>query len=165
MCLYIHEEVIEDEANEAPQERHAQREDRIICRICNQEFSDKNKMMMHRKSDHIDKVNMCKNILAGINCRKGPIYCWYNHSKRAAEAGELSRSTYRNTTTVPALNEQNFPNGPTPKGAVVGQGNMDLQMILQTLLTQQQQMTVMMAEILKLKKLNNKLTLSSTIQM
>jgi hypothetical protein len=152
MCLYVHEEVLQDEGNEAAHEKHTQREARIICRICNEEFSDKNEMMMHRKTDHIDKVNMCKNILAGINCRKGPIYCWYNHSRKAVETGELSRSTYRNTTTVPAFNEQNFPNGPTPKGAVVGQGNMDLQMIHQTLLTQQQQMTSMMTEIMKLKK-------------
>ena len=94
---------------------------------------------------------MCKNILAGINCRKGPIYCWYNHNRKASETREISRTTNRQTTSLPEFNEHNFPYGPTSRGPVVGQDNMDLKVIHQTLIQQQQQMTVLMAEILKLK--------------
>ena len=151
-CLYRHEAAAESIENGTPQTTQAHGDTPITCRICNKDFGDKNEMMMHRKADHLDKVNMCKNILAGINCSKGPIYCWYNHNQQAARTGALSRSTSRNTSSIPAFTEENFPYGPIPKGAVVGQGNMDLQMINQTLITQQQQMSVIMTEILKLKK-------------
>ena len=151
-CLYKHETAVESVENGPVQAIPAQHGDQITCRICNTRFEDKNEMMMHRKSDHIEKVNMCKNITAGITCRKGPLYCWYNHNQQASNTGAISRSTNINTTTVPAFNETNFPYGPTPKGVVVGQGNMDLQMIQQALLTQQQQMTSILAEILNLKK-------------
>ena len=149
-CLYIHEGTTNNLNTVVTQEN--QTDGPVTCRICLSEFHDKNEMMIHRKNEHIDKVGMCKNISAGLNCRKGPAHCWYNHNKQAANTGATSRSTSRNTTSVPAFTEGNFPYGLTPRGAVVGQGNLDLQMIHQTLLQQQQQMTVMMAEILKLKK-------------
>ena len=150
-CLYIHTSGVNNIENETPQ-ANVHRANQITCRICNNSFEDKNDMIMHRKAEHIEKVNMCKNILAGITCRKGPIYCWYNHSQQAESTGAISRSTRRNTTAVLPFTEQNFPSGPIPKGVVMGQGNIDLQMIQHTLLAQQQQMTALMGEMLKLKK-------------
>ena len=91
---------------------------------------------------------------------KGPIYSWYNHYRKAAETGEIPRSTNRQTTTVPSFDAQHFLYGPTPRRPVVGQDNMDLKV-----LQQQQQMTVIMVEILKMKNWNSKPILFWTIQM
>ena len=151
-CLYIHEGTTNNLNTVVTQENLRQVTDgAVICRICLSEFHDKNEMMIHRKNEHIDKVGMCKNISAGLNCRKGPVHCWYNHIKKDAITGATLRPTSQNPTSVPAFTEENFPYRLTPRGAVVGQGNIDLQMIHQTLLTQQQAMTVMMDEIMKLK--------------
>ena len=120
----------------------------MICRTCKTEFNDKNDMMVHRKTEHLSEVKICKNFKAGLNCRKGPDMCWYRHEQTEMN----SRNISRNSINAPAFNLQNFPIGPTPQGAVVGQYKMDLQMIQQTLLTQQQQMMEMMREIMNLKK-------------
>ena len=59
-CLYRHEAAAESIENGTPQTTQAHGDTPITCRICNTDFGDKNKMMMHRKADHLDKVNMCK---------------------------------------------------------------------------------------------------------
>ena len=104
-------------------------------------------MMNHRKSDHPNQVGVCKNIAAGLNCRKGPVYGWYRHE----QTNSTSRSTQRNTTAAPAFTLQNFPFRPAPQGAAVGHNNMELQIIQQTLHQQQQQMSAIMTEIMKLR--------------
>ena len=146
-CLYKHEgsnnDVLSGDANQAQRN-----ETKITCRTCTQEFSDKNEMMVHRKIDHLSEVKMCKNILAGVNCRKGPVYCWYRHNQN----DEPTRSTPLNNIRAPAFNVQNFPYGPTPQRAVVGQNHVSLQMIQQTLQAQQHQMSVIMAELMRLRQ-------------
>ena len=105
-------------------------------------------MMNHRKKEHLHEIKDCKNIVAGLNFRKGMEFCWYRHDR----VGTNLRSTSRSTMTTPSYTLPNFPYEPTPQGPVVGQDNVSLQMIHQTLQVQQQQMTVMMAELLKLKQ-------------
>ena len=127
LCLYKHK----GSKNDATQENHVQGiNDPIACRICLSEFHDKNEMMIHRKSDHLNIVGICKNIEAGLTCRKGPDHCWYRHDMMTN-----SRPTSRNHTTGPAFNAENFPFRPTPQGAVVGQSQMQLQMIQHSLQT------------------------------
>ena len=136
-CLYRHEDATNDINIVNSQAQGA--EGHITCRICLSEFHDKNEMMIHRKSEHLSRVGICKNIEAGLICRKGPDHCWYQHNMMNS-----SRSTLRNNTTVPVFNVENFPHGPTPQGGVVGQNNMQFQIIQQTLQAQQQQMALMM---------------------
>ena len=144
LCLYRHEGV----TNNTTQENQTQGpEGQIICRICLSEFHDKNEMMIHRKSDHLDKVGACKNIEAGLTCRKGPNHCWYRHD-RATRTKTISRTN----TETPAFTVENFPFGPTPQGGVVGQNHMQLQMIQQTLQAQQRQMSLMMTEFLRMRQ-------------
>ena len=92
-------------------------------------------------------MEFVKNIEAGLTCRKGPDHCWYRHDMMTN-----SRPTSRNHTTDPAFNVENFPFGPTPQGAVVGQSQMELQMIQHSLQAQQQQMSLMMAEIMRIRQ-------------
>ena len=148
-CLYVHEGSSDDieTAEAAPSE--AQGRNGIICRTCKESFEDKNEMMNHRKRDHPNQVGICKNIAACLNCRKGPGNCWYRHDQISSST--TSRTTQRNTTAVPSYTLQNFPYGPAPQGAVVGQNNMKLQMIQQALQQQQQQMSAMMTQIMRLR--------------
>jgi hypothetical protein len=148
-CLYKHEGAKEDIETQASK---AQAGSSIICRSCQHEFSDKDEMMIHRKIEHLSEVKACKNIQAGVNCKKGPLHCWYRHDLPVITESGSSNSTRGSNTTVPAFNVENFLYGPTPKAAMVGQGNVELQFIHQTLQQQQQQMLAMMAEIMKLKK-------------
>ena len=143
-CLYRHEGSNETGGTQENQESG----DIVICRTCKTENKDKNDIMVHRKLEHLSEVKICMNFNEGLNCRKGSDMCWYKH-----EQTEMNpRNTSRNSINTTAFNLQNFPNGPTPQGAGVGQYKMDLQMIQQTLLTQQQQMMEMMREIMNLKK-------------
>jgi hypothetical protein len=77
-CLYIHEGTTNNLNTVVTQEN--QTDGPVTCRICLSEFHDKNEMMIHRKNEHLDKVGICKNIAAGLNCRKGPVHCWYKHN-------------------------------------------------------------------------------------
>ena len=79
-------------------------------------------MMMHRKNEHISEVKGCKKIQAGINCQKGPVYCWYRHDLRVPTTTGNSRSTWGPITTAPAFNVENFPYGPTPPEGNGGTG-------------------------------------------
>ena len=144
-CLYRHEGVINNVGT--PDNQTQAPAGHITCRICLSEFYDKNEMMVHRKSDHLDKVGMCKNIEAGLKCRKGPMHCWYRHDRVIR-----TETTSRNNTEAPAFTVQNFPFRPTPQGGVVGQNQMQLQMIQQTLQAQQQQMSMMMTEIMRMRQ-------------
>ena len=146
-CLYIHEESVVNNEDGSKHSGQTQGEEgRITCRTCQEDFKDKNEMMVHRKIQHLNVVGVCKNIAAGINCRKGPENCWYRHDQHITP-----KSTLRNSTTaVPAFTQQNFPYGPTPLRAVVGQSNVELQLIQQTLQQQQQQMATIMTALLKL---------------
>ena len=142
-CLYKHEGEIET----AETQRNQTQEGLFSCRTCNEEFSDKNDMMMHRKDKHLQEVKACKNIKAGLNCWKGPVNCWYRHDSPSA-------STLQNNIAPPAFKFklQNFPVGPTPQAGLVGQEKIQLQLIQQTLQQQQQQMNAMMTVIMSLKK-------------
>ena len=145
MCLYKHQ--VENEVT-YPHESQPHQENTVTCRSCKNQFGNKHDMMSHRKKDYLNEVKDCKNFIAGLNCRMGPEWCWYRHDR----TGTKSTSTLPKSTSAPSFNLQNFPHGPTPQGVVVGQSNVDLQVIQQTLIAQQQQMTVMMTEILKLQK-------------
>ena len=147
-CLYKHEGVQTDVETQAYQ---TQEGNSITCRSCQQEFSDKNEMMIHRKIEHLSEVKACKNVQNGVNCIKGPLHCWYRHDMPVNQNTSAPIvNTQRNTTAAPAFNLQNFPLGPTPQGAVVGNQSMELQIIHQTLQQQQQQMATMMMAIMKL---------------
>ena len=148
-CLYIHEGSVENNKDGGPHGGQTQREEgKIVCRTCQVDFKNKNKMMVHRKREHLNIVGVCKNILAGINCRNGPENCWYRHDQCT-----IPKSTIiNNTKSVPAFTPENFPFGPTPRKAVVGPNNVEFQLIQQTLQQQQQQMATMMAAILQLAK-------------
>ena len=147
LCLYKHEGSMADGTHANVNQTQGE-EGKVSCRTCKNEFRDKNEMMVHRKIDHINEVKMCKNILAGVNCRKSAVYCWHRHTNDASSPKDIPM----NNTAAPAFNVKNFPYGPTPQRAVVGQDNVSLQMIQQTLQSQQQQMTVIMSELMRLRQ-------------
>ena len=146
-CLYIHDTLAENKGDGGAHSAQTQREeDSFTCRTCKENFKDKNEMMVHRKREHLNTVGVCKNISAGINCRKGPENCWYRHDHISIPKSILRK----NTTAVPAFTPQNFPYGPTPRRTVVGQDNVELQLIQKALQHQQEQMATMMTALLKL---------------
>ena len=75
-CLYIHDgAVVNNEDVEAHGRQPYGEEGKITCRTCQGDFKDKHDIMVHRKREHLNIVGVCKNISAGINCRKGPENC------------------------------------------------------------------------------------------
>ena len=52
----------------------------IKCKNCGNEFSTKNKLMIHRKVEHPETVAACRNNLEG-KCRYEADLCWWNHRK------------------------------------------------------------------------------------
>ena len=69
-CWYRHEENDEEEKNELSAEMN--------CRYCAECFSSKNDLMMHKKQEHIEKVERCRKFLQG-NCSLSENSCWYKH--------------------------------------------------------------------------------------
>ena len=53
-------------------------EEAVYCDYCNKKFETKNTLMYHRKSDHKDKINMCRYFLNG-GCAFDAKTCWYSH--------------------------------------------------------------------------------------
>ena len=61
-CLYIHEESVVNNEDGSKHSGQTQGEDgRITCRTCQEDFKDKNKMMVHRKIQHLNVV-ACYNV-------------------------------------------------------------------------------------------------------
>merc|ERR1719319_678998 len=48
----------------------------IACRLCSSKFTNKHNLMMHRKSEHIDRVNKCRDFESSTCTRT---LCWYKH--------------------------------------------------------------------------------------
>ena len=89
-CLYIHKGLVEKRKDETAHSGEAQaNETRLTCITCKVDFSDKNEMMVHRKREHPNDVGLCKNILSGINCRKGPENYWYRHEPNRSPRSTL----------------------------------------------------------------------------
>jgi hypothetical protein len=146
-CLYRHIENGESDSSDASQ---AQQDMKYTCKTCNNEFHNKNDMMMHKKREHPNTVNVCKDLLTK-SCRKGPMSCWYHHEQREM----TSTTTRQNIIRPPILTLTDFPQLPTsPRTTAVGNMSQELQqlnMLTQTMQHQQQQMAIMMTEILKLR--------------
>jgi hypothetical protein len=47
----------------------------ITCHYCGKNFTTKDKLMMHRKEDHIEKVRPCRHFSVG-KCENGDEKCW-----------------------------------------------------------------------------------------
>ena len=126
---------------------------KFTCKTCNNEFQNKNDMMMHKKREHPNTVNMRKD-LETDSCRKGPRSCWFHHDQP-----EILRTTTRNTRQspirAPLLSHVDFPKMPTsPRATAVGNMSLELQqlsMLTKNMQQQQQQMAIMMSEIIKLR--------------
>ena len=50
----------------------------VYCNYCNMKFENKNKLMVHRKNDHEDRINMCRYFLKD-RCAFDNQTCWYSH--------------------------------------------------------------------------------------
>ena len=54
--------------------------DKFGCYVCNQTFLSKNRMMRHRKREHPESAQMCREFGIG-SCDKEEDNCWYLHKK------------------------------------------------------------------------------------
>ena len=54
----------------------------IRCRICGETLQSKADLMNHRKTEHIETVAICKNIIKDGYCTFSNQGCWWNHQKQ-----------------------------------------------------------------------------------
>ena len=52
-----------------------------LCNFCDQKFETRKHLMVHKKSEHIDKVALCWNFSAGV-CELGDDFSHSKHSTR-----------------------------------------------------------------------------------
>ena len=62
--------------------------DMIKCRNCGEEFTEKWRLMNHRKSEHISSVALCRNNIEG-NCKFAADMCWWNHADQYQKQSNL----------------------------------------------------------------------------
>ena len=103
VCWNKHEkEVIESVPNN---------ESIFTCHVCKKQFSNKNEMMMHKKTNHPDKVKKCQE---SINCRFKQT-CWFTHenstTKSIAETSTNGESNEEPSTNSESIEESSTNNG------------------------------------------------------
>ena len=107
-CLYRH---VENDETNTGEEVQAQPDMKFTCKTCNNEFQNKNDMMMHKKREHPNTVNICKDLVTN-SCRKGLRSCWFHHDQQ-----EILWTTTRNPSQTPIiaplLTHLGFPQMPT----------------------------------------------------
>ena len=75
-CWYVHPHQGPEEATPVQTQR------RFNCTTCQNDFSDKNELMHHKKREHPNNI-ICKHFLSG-NCRRSAnqgALCWYRHDQ------------------------------------------------------------------------------------
>ena len=70
-------------------ENHSMREV-IKCRNCNEQFSEKWNLMVHRKQKHVESVANCRKKQDG-NCPFSDEKCWWNHKNRQANKHNIEQ--------------------------------------------------------------------------
>ena len=60
---------------------------RFECTSCETTFAVQAKLLQHRKQNHIDSVQSCRNMVSGA-CKYGIEKCWFNHSDLINENNE-----------------------------------------------------------------------------
>ena len=75
----------------------------ITCRICNEHFEEKRKLMLHRKSEHPNSVGPCKNFANG-ECYYNSESCFWSHDSKENETPAFKcfvcGKTFRNKIEV-----------------------------------------------------------------
>ena len=120
------------------------------CKECEQVFSNKNKLMFHKKRAHPSNI-ICTNFLNGY-CRRGVTgeHCWWRHDQLPTAAPSVARPN----TILPPPGSPNwnmdFPTFPTmAQGSMVGL-QQQMMMVLQQQQQHQQQVEVMMTRLMNL---------------
>ena len=95
---------------------------RLTCNTCQNDFSDKNELMHHKKREHPSNI-ICKHFLDG-NCRRSAnngAMCWYRHDQLPMTAPNVNRSNLIIPAPGTTSWNMNFPQLPTSsQGSVVG---------------------------------------------
>ena len=71
-CIHVHPEEMDLDTQTQVEET------KISCRLCNAKFSGKHNLMMHRKTEHIERVNKCRDFQNSTCSRT---LCWYKHEQ------------------------------------------------------------------------------------
>ena len=59
------------------------------CKFCDESFPSLNDLRMHKKSNHIEKVNFCSNF-ATSSCIYGNKKCWFVHEEETETDDEFN---------------------------------------------------------------------------
>ena len=73
------------------------------CIYCDSTFKSKSDLMSHRKREHPNKVNQCKNE-QNEKCIHGPKSCWYKHTDKHTENNDINQNDETNDTLKKLFN-------------------------------------------------------------
>ena len=152
-CWYIHpNQEVSDNALRPTEKK-------FNCKTCQQDFSDKNELMHHKKREHPSNI-MCQYFLSG-NCRQSAnqgAKCWYRHNLLPITAQNVERVNIPIPPHGRPSWNQNFPPMPTlSQSPVVGLQQQIMAVLQQQRQEQQnqqnqhqQQMSLMMTQMMKM---------------
>ena len=152
-CWYVHpNQVTEESAPRQPQKQ-------LTCTTCQNEFSDKNELMHHKKREHPNNI-ICKYFLNG-NCRRSAnngALCWFRHDQLPTSAPSVVRNPLHLPPPGSPSWNMDFPQYPTmDQSPLVGMQQQIWAILHQQKKQQQQQqqehqqqMTHMMSQLMNL---------------
>ena len=150
-CWYVHRTSGTEEA--AP----TQPQKRLICTTCQNEFSDRNELIHHKKREHPSNI-ICKYFLNG-NCRRSAnngALCWFRHDQLPTSAPSVVRNPLNLPPPGSPSWNMDFPQYPTMGQSPVVGMQQQLWAILHQQKQQQQQqehqqqMTHIMSQLMNL---------------
>ena len=56
----------------------------VSFNFCDQKFETRKSLMVHKKSEHLEKVALCWNFSSGV-CECGDDFCWFSHTKNTKQ--------------------------------------------------------------------------------
>ena len=119
LCWYVHDNVMEIDSQNTQENQPT--ETKVKCYICDTDFSSKNEMMNHKKTEHPSNI-VCKNFLLGL-CRRPENQCWYLHQTSRSVSHKVALPNNLNTSQQP---RQLSPTATSPATSSVNAPSINL---------------------------------------
>ena len=87
------------------EENSVERQNVFRCNICEESFKDRNELMKHMKTKHINSIQPCEKYRQG-RCKRNSDDCWYPHVELPGKVSNPHQQVFQQASPTPLPPDQ-----------------------------------------------------------